>query len=152
LDPNGSEDQTPVMYTDLGIPGDEGFTVTPDGYLYYRHGHDAVYRKPLNDSAAPGELYAGGCGCGMNNNQICTADKGNLVYSYEDGQLVMQDYSHEEVNYRFLGFCPSSTSTANAPHTATVKTTTSSKPTTSTTVRSTTSPVSAEVTTPAHLQ
>ncbi|KAF4664885.1 hypothetical protein FOL47_004899 [Perkinsus chesapeaki] len=42
-------DQTPVMYTNLGITGDEDFTVAPDNYLYYRHGDDAVYRKPLND-------------------------------------------------------------------------------------------------------
>ncbi|EER13831.1 hypothetical protein Pmar_PMAR009049, partial [Perkinsus marinus ATCC 50983] len=56
--------QASKMYVNLGIPGTEGFTVTPDNYLYYRHGEDAVYRKPLNDPISDGELYAGGCGCG----------------------------------------------------------------------------------------
>ncbi|KAF4655441.1 hypothetical protein FOL47_009427 [Perkinsus chesapeaki] len=118
-----------MMYTGLGISGDEDFTVAPDNYLYYRHGGDAVYRKPLDDPTAQGELYAGGCGCGMNDNQVCTAGYGNLVYYTPDGsssgQLVMQDYN-DEVNFRFLGFCPCkpSTTTTTSHTTAGVETTT----------------------------
>ncbi|EER16946.1 hypothetical protein Pmar_PMAR007122 [Perkinsus marinus ATCC 50983] len=95
--------QASKMYVNLGIPGTEGFTVTPDNYLYYRNGEDAVYRKPLNDPISDGELYAGGCGCGMNDNQICTANKGNLVnFVPTNGQVVMQDYN-TQVDFRFLG-------------------------------------------------
>ncbi|KAF4686193.1 hypothetical protein FOZ60_005579 [Perkinsus olseni] len=135
--------QASSMYLNLGIPGTEGFTVTPDKYLYYRHGNDAVYRKPLDDPTAEGELYAGGCGCGMDDNQICTAGKGNLVnFQPTDGQIVMQDYN-SQVDFRFLGWCqcPLTTTAPVETTTAPVETTTAPVETTTAPVETTTAPV-----------
>ncbi|EER08051.1 hypothetical protein Pmar_PMAR008604 [Perkinsus marinus ATCC 50983] len=132
--------QASKMYVNLAIPGTEGFTVTPDNYLYYRHGEDAVYRKPLDEPTSEGELYAGGCGCGLDDNQICTANKGNLVnFVPNDGQIVMQDYN-TQVDFRFLGWCQCPSATTGLPVT-TAETTTAAVETSTAAVETTTAAV-----------
>ncbi|KAF4669808.1 hypothetical protein FOL46_001192, partial [Perkinsus olseni] len=88
----------------LDIQGDQSFTAAPDGFLYYRKFTDSVYRLPLENPVGPGELYAGGCGCGLAPNQVCTSGNGNLVNYKPTGGIVMQDY-FEGPDFRFLNWC-----------------------------------------------
>ncbi|KAF4667894.1 hypothetical protein FOL47_003344 [Perkinsus chesapeaki] len=41
-----------------------------DGYIFYRDGDDAVYRRKWNSPAGKSELVVGGCGAGSDMNQI----------------------------------------------------------------------------------
>ncbi|EER07969.1 hypothetical protein Pmar_PMAR004984, partial [Perkinsus marinus ATCC 50983] len=88
-------------FVPLDIQGDQSFTAAPDGFLYYRKSIDSVYRLPLDNLIGAGELYAGGCGCGLAPNQVCTSGNGNLVNFNPTGGIVMQDYS-EGPDFRFL--------------------------------------------------
>ncbi|EER18626.1 hypothetical protein Pmar_PMAR021520, partial [Perkinsus marinus ATCC 50983] len=118
----------------LDIQGDESFTAAPDGYLYYRKSIDSVYRLPLDDLAGSGELYAGGCGCGLAPNQICTSGNGNLVNFKPTGGIVMQDY-FEGPDFRFLNWCGDFCSTTTSgPVTSTTTFSTSGLLTSTTTV------------------
>ncbi|KAF4714336.1 hypothetical protein FOZ63_014752, partial [Perkinsus olseni] len=103
-----------VQWAYAGLPsieGDDGFTAAPDGFLYYRKDVDSVYRVPLENPVGPGELYAGGCGCGLAPHQVCSSGNGNLVNYKPTGGIVMQDY-FEGPDFRFLNWCGDHCATA----------------------------------------
>ncbi|KAF4667895.1 hypothetical protein FOL47_003345 [Perkinsus chesapeaki] len=64
-----------------------------NGYIFYRGGDDAVYKKSLYSPAGRSELVVGGCGAGSNVNQITNAGTGALRVYSEKCDLIVWDFT-----------------------------------------------------------